>query len=67
MTVGVHYCKWCEATWDLRVPDTLVGDALLECPRCGYMHPRQFELGVAVSCEPPHTRHPIVLRRTITP
>lgn len=48
-----HYCKHCDRTFLIRVPRGYSGDALIECTGCGWQHPRQFEAGVAVSCEPP--------------
>jgi len=51
-----HYCKWCETTFMIRVPLFYTGDAIVKCG-CGTRHPRQFEAGVAISCDPPRGKH----------
>lgn len=57
----VHWCKHCDTSFRIRVPETYTGDAIIKCPECGWQHPRQFEVGIAVSCDPPTTR-PLILK-----
>lgn len=48
-----HYCKWCDTEFPIRVPKYYSGDAMVKCPNCGWKHYRQFEAGIAISCNPP--------------
>ncbi len=50
---SVHYCKHCTRTFPIRIPRTYTGDAIIKCSGCGWLHPRQIEAGIAVSCDPP--------------
>jgi len=50
-----HYCKHCDATFRIRIPVGYTGDAIIQC-NCGAQHPRQFESGIAVSCDAPTSR-----------
>lgn len=51
--VDPFWCKHCKTEFLIRFSVALYGDALVICPTCGWKHPRQFEAGLAVSCEPP--------------
>jgi hypothetical protein len=57
--VDLHYCKRCEVDFYARVSAVFTGTAMLKCPGCGYEHPRQFESGTAVSCDPPRGERPL--------
>lgn len=46
-----HYCKHCERTFLVRISKFENRAMLLECPRCHWQHPRQFEAGIAVHCD----------------
>lgn len=52
-----HYCKHCNSSFLIRIPLTYTGDAIIECPTCHWLHPRQIVAGVAVSCNPPSGKH----------
>ncbi len=46
-----HYCQYCRTDFFIRPPLCYTGDAIIKCPNCGKDHHRQFEAGIAVSCE----------------
>jgi hypothetical protein len=46
----LHYCKWCETNFKIKVHEKECGDFFLVCPTCKYKHYRRFENGVAVHC-----------------
>lgn len=46
----IHYCKACETDFTIRPPIGFSGDAIIKCP-CGKDHHRQFQGGVAISCD----------------
>lgn len=49
------WCKECENSYWLTTSPAWNGDVIIEC-RCGKDHHRQFEAGVAISCEVVTTR-----------
>ena len=60
-----HYCKHCGVTFPIRVPIMYCGDAIIECD-CGWKHPRQFDDGIAYSCDLPKGRY-ITIKRAKEP
>lgn len=51
----IHYCQMCQSDFMIRPPICYTGDAIIKCP-CGKDHHRQFQSGVAISCEVATTR-----------
>ena len=54
--IDQFWCKHCNTYWQARIPLGYTGDAFVECPECRCKHSRQFEAGVAVSCNAPTSR-----------
>ncbi len=62
-TPDVHYCKHCDTSFAITVPSFYTGDAIIKY-ECGWDHPRQFEFGIAVSCDLP-TGKAITIRKKL--
>lgn len=67
MTANVdkHFCKWCDRDFTLNLPGRADGFFFLVCPYCHTKHPREFRMGVAVSCDlPTDGSHVTTIRNT---
>lgn len=47
----IHYCKFCDCTFRIKIHELETGDFFIKCPRCDKNHYRYFENGVAIHCE----------------
>jgi hypothetical protein len=58
--IDPFYCKECGQSRWLETSPAWNGDVIVTCgtPGCGKQHHRQFEAGVAVSCEVVTSRKP---------
>ncbi len=56
------YCKHCDTTFARHIQEFESRALLIECPACHWLHPRQFEAGVAIHCDINKMIDPTVLR-----
>jgi len=61
----IHYCKHCDADFEIKLHEFESGDFFLECPSCGWKHYRHFKNGIAVHCDIAKRKSdPVVLNKT---
>jgi len=47
----VHFCKWCNDSFKIKLHEKETGDFFLLCPFCNHKHYRYFDGGEAVHAD----------------